>query len=232
MFHLKINDRIKKLLEASKTGFGCIESCPEQFIAFDAFQLMVKSLGKSISSKEIEEIQSSTVIYRLPYLHVCKVETKDDEISDEEIKRQLNTDKLPLKEEDNLLKNAFIDYQKILLEKKINEKDNVSSSPQTEEKENTVTFGFNMIGSLLLLVLGGYYLGKYYFQMDDGNTYKLVLVVTIIVVFAEAMLLILKLDKYSKTAPTPKQMENSFAYRFNQSYRNKYNFPKGKRIFY
>ncbi len=234
MFHLKINDKIKNLLKESELKFGCVDSCPDQLIPFDEFQLMIRSLGNKITPKEAQEIQNSTSIYRLTNLHICKVENKeeDDNMSDGEIERQLKTDKIARSEEPGLLKNAIVDYKKIELEQKIIEENKSSLKSQTEEKENTVTFGFNMIGSFLLIVLGAYYLGKYYFEMEDQNTYKLVLVITIIVIIAEGMLLILKLNKYSKIVPTSSQIENSFAYRFNKSYRNKFNFPRGKRIFY
>lgn len=234
MFHLKINDKIKNLLKESQLNFGCVDSCPDQLIPFDEFQLMIRSLGSKITSKEAEDIQNSTSIYRLSNLHICKLDKKveDDEISDGEIERQFKTDKIARKDDPGLLKNAIVDYKRIELEHKINEDNTLSSKSHKEEKENTLTFGFNMIGSFLLIVLGGYYLGKYYFEMEDHNTYKLVLVITIVVIIAEGMLLILKLNKYSKDIPASSQIENSFAYRFNKSYRNKFNFPRGKRIFY
>jgi hypothetical protein len=78
-----------------------------------------------------------------------------------------------------------------------------------------------MIGSFFLIVYGSYYLGKYVFEMKDSNTYKLVLVITIVVVIAETLLLIIKLNKDSEKVYTNKSLkENSFAYKFNRKYRS------------
>ena len=87
-----------------------------------------------------------------------------------------------------------------------------------------------MILSFFLLVAGSYYLGKYFFEMSDANTFKLVLVITIIVFLSETCLLLLSLHKedMKRQREGIKQgvsgyYKNSFAYRFNKDYRNKVN---------
>ncbi len=80
-----------------------------------------------------------------------------------------------------------------------------------------------MIISLFLLVLGGYYLGKYFLGLNDGNTYKLMLVIFIIVFLSEMFLLVLKMNKESESGVgggSVKLKKSSFAYMFNKKYRD------------
>ena len=85
-----------------------------------------------------------------------------------------------------------------------------------------------MIISFFLLVIGSYYLGKYFFGLSDSNTLKLVLVITIIVFLSETCLLLLsfhkedlKKQKEGIRSGQNKYYSNSFAYRFNKDYRNR-----------
>ena len=87
-----------------------------------------------------------------------------------------------------------------------------------------------MIISFFLLVIGSYYLGKYFFGLNDSNTLKLVLVITIIVFLSETCLLLLSFHKEDlkrqkegiKTGQN-RYYSDSFAYRFNKEYRNQVN---------
>ena len=87
-----------------------------------------------------------------------------------------------------------------------------------------------MIISFFLLVIGSYYLGKYFFGLSDSNTLKLVLVITIVVFLSETCLLLLSFHKEDlkrqkegiKTGQN-RYYSDSFAYRFNRNYRNTVN---------
>ena len=87
-----------------------------------------------------------------------------------------------------------------------------------------------MIISFFLLVIGSYYLGKYFFGLNDSNTLKLVLVITIIVFLSETCLLLLsfhrediKRQKERIKSGKNQYYSDSFAYRFNKEYRNQVN---------
>ena len=79
-----------------------------------------------------------------------------------------------------------------------------------------------MIASFFLLVLGSYYFGKQFLGLSESGTFKLTLVVTVIVFLSETCLLLLKMHKEQmKDIANNKTASNSFAYRFNKEYRNK-----------
>ena len=143
-------------------------------------------------------------------------------------------DRIPKKEV-----NAFVDFEQ--LEKNYQERkkheereeklynNSKRNLDRTGSKIASITGGFSMIVSFFLLVIGSYYLGKYFFGLSDSNTLKLVLVITIIVFLSETCLLMLSLHKEDmKRQEEGRQnvggyYRDSFAYRFNREYRNKVN---------
>jgi len=110
------------------------------------------------------------------------------------------------------------------------DKSNTCSEFLKIRNESTLCNAFSMIASLFLLSLGAYYLGKYFLQMNDSNTYKLVLVVTIIVLISEMIHLVLKIIRESEKnfSANNKLIENSFAYKFNKKYREQFMISKNK----
>ena len=89
-----------------------------------------------------------------------------------------------------------------------------------------------MLASLFLLVLGSYYLGKYFLGMNDSATYKLVLVITIVVLISEMVLIVLKMNKEDEKNLTIKKIkESSFAYKFNKKYRDQCAVNEKKKIY-
>ena len=135
--------------------------------------------------------------------------------------------------------NAFVDFEQLEKNyqerKKQEEKDeklyknSKRNLDRTGSSITSITGGFSMIISFFLLVLGSYYLGKYFLGLSDSNTLKLVLVITIIVFLSETCLLMLSLHKEDmKRQKEGVQSiggyyKDSFAYRFNKNYRNKVN---------
>merc|ERR1711957_275600 len=81
--------------------------------------------------------------------------------------------------------------------------------------------------SFFLLVLGSYYLGIYWLEWSKESTLKLTLVVTIIVFFAEAFLLIIKMHREDTKTYRYKASDNirnnSLAYKLNAKYRESFN---------
>ena len=102
---------------------------------------------------------------------------------------------------------------------------------RTGSSYTSITNGFSMIISFFLLVMGAYYLGKYFFKLSDSNTLKLLaLVITIIVFLSETCLLLLSFHKEDmrrqkegiRTGRNTYYSE-SFAYKLNKAYRNNVN---------
>jgi hypothetical protein len=226
--------------------FGCKKYCPLQIIALDEFELLRKELKKiniDLSDEEYRNLIKSTESKYFHKTHVCisrEEELKrEEELERQKILEESKRDRVPKKEV-----NEFVDFEKFeknYQERKRHEEEEEKFYKKNKEIDKTgnsftsITNGFSMIISFFLLVIGAYYLGKYFFGLNDSNTLKLVLVITIIVFLSETCLLLLsfhredlKRQKEGKKNGQNIYYANSFAYRFNKDYRNNINLRNNK----
>ena len=245
MFYLIINEQIRKYIDMIKDKhFGCKKYCPLQIIALDEMELLRKELKKIdiiLSDEDYKNLLKSSSPKYFHSVHVCitpeEERKREEEREMQKFLEESKKDKIPKKEV-----NAFVDFEQIEKsyqerkkqeaydDKYFNTKNN-KNMDRTGKSLVSVTGGFSMVFSFFLLVIGSYYLGKYFFEMSDSNTFKLVLVITIIVFLSETCLLLLSLHKEDmkrqKEGGGPnginRYYKNSFAYRFNKDYRNKVN---------
>lgn len=239
MFYLLINEKIRELINKIKDiHFGCKYYCPLQIIALDEMELLRKELEKIniiLSDEEYKNLIKSTESKYFQNIHICyPPKNKENIIKEEEEENKnlfsqefLNKDKISKKEE-----NPFFNFDKFeqnyqLRQKQKEENDKFYNKINQRKKYhfNSISSGISLIFSFFLLVLGSYYLGKNFFGLSDSNTYKLMLIVTIIVFISETCLLLLQIHRNEM-----KELEegkgfnniykNSFAYKFNRNYRN------------
>jgi hypothetical protein len=235
MFYIKINDAIRELLDRVRDSFklGCKVFCRLQLIALDEMELLRKELElkglKKFTNEEFKEILKNSDKVYFNSIHICEDskskddnETPDsinDSIDDESIMTEIKKDKVRKVHNEKYFDSGtpeHIEDNSIL--NSLNNSDN-----KKIKTENSLSYAFSMVGSFFLIVLGSYYLGKHFFGMQDSSTYKLVLVITIIVLISEMFLLIIKLNKSDENNLLPgKLKERSFAYRFNKKYREKF----------
>ena len=243
MFYLIINEQIRKYIDMIKDKhFGCKKFCPLQIIALDEMELLRKELKKiniDLSNEEFSKLLKSTESKYFHNIHVCitpeEERKKEEEREMEKYLEESKRDRIPKKEV-----NAFLDLEQFERNykerKKHDEEEEKIYNKHNKEIDKTgnsftsITNGFSMIISFFLLVIGSYYLGKYFFNLSDSNTLKLVLVITIIVFLSETCLLLLSfhredLKRQKEGIKTGKNVyySDSFAYRFNKDYRNKVN---------
>ena len=226
MFYLKINDKITAYIDKiPHIHFGCKYYCPHQFIALDEMEYLRKELAKInivFTDEEYKELLKSTTSHYFHQTHICQV--PDTEKEKEDPLESLSRDRISRKEP-----NPFVDFDKLEQNYKIRQKQQMEdeklfnkSTTINKSSYNSFSYGFSMIASFFLLVLGSYYFGKQFLGLSESNTYKLVLVVTVIVFLSETCLLLLKIHKEQMThASKERVVNNSFAYRFNKQYRNK-----------
>jgi len=258
MFYLKINEKIRALIDLCKSvKLGCRDYCKFQLIALDEFELLRIELEnqniKILSLEEFNEIKNSTEKVYFHSTHVC---IHDNKISKEKIAEEILNEELlqedlnSFNQKTNIDKN-YIDgninnYKQDSIKERNKKPDVIakfrvtydfsddkhkdelalnSKGNKIKETENTFSYGVSMIGSFFLLVLGSYYLGRDYLGWSQANTLKLTLVVTIVVFFAEAFLLIIKLSKEDTSQnikASDKIKKYSLAYQLNQKYRNSF----------
>lgn len=250
MLYLKVNEKIRELMDLVKDSFklGCKDYCKYKLIALDEFELLRKELEyknlKKISDEEYKELIKSTESVYFHNTHVCfdpnssKAPTvESDGVPDEEeILREFQKDKIrEINKKRPYFEAKMPDHDEFEYIRKMQEESDPSKSKSELAKmrtESSLTYALSMVGSLLLLALGGYYLGKYFLGMSDSNTYKLVLVITIVVMLSEMILLILKLNRETekKLQTNKKLRENSFAYKFNKKYRDQF-IPEMKKVY-
>jgi len=209
---------------------------------------------KNITLEEFNEIKNSTEKIYFHSTHVCIHDNKlsKEKVAEQIQKEELED--LELENNDNLNNNANnnnieSNYYKSDLTKQrkkpdvmakfrvaydfINQDENSEeklfaknpNNNQIKESQNTLSYGINMLVSFFLLVLGSYYLGRDYLGWSQASTLKLTLVVTIVVFFAEAFLLIIKLskeDNFINGKASDKIKKYSLAYQLNQKYRNSF----------
>lgn len=258
MFYLKINEKIRALLDLCKNiKLGCRDYCKYQIIALDELELLRLELEneklKSLSLEEFNELKNSTEKVYFHTTHVC---IHDNKMPKEKIAEQMQKEELEeldeieseinLNQQQNSKKDSLKERKKAdviakfrvtydFSDEKEKEDKILSSGNKVKETENTLSYGISMIASFFLLVLGSYYLGRDYLGWSPANTLKLTLVVTIVVFFAEAFLLIIKLSKQEdsrKYKASDHIKKNSLAYQLNQKYRNTFLNPNnyGKKV--
>ena len=250
MFYLIINEQIRKYIDMIKDKhFGCKKFCPLQIIALDEMELLRKELKKiniDLSNEEFSKLLKSTESKYFHNIHVCitpeEERKKEEEREMEKYLEESKRDRIPKKEV-----NAFLDLEQFERNykerKKHDEEEEKIYNKHNKEIDKTgnsftsITNGFSMIISFFLLVIGSYYLGKYFFNLSDSNTLKLVLVITIIVFLSETCLLLLsfhredlKRQKEGIKNGKNKYFRESFAYKFNKAYRNNIDNKYNKNI--
>ena len=229
MFYLIINEQIRKYIDMIKDKhFGCKKYCPLQIIALDEMELLRKELKKiniNLSNEEYSALLKSTESKYFHTIHTCitpeEEKKREEQRKMEEIKQQSKNDK-------NLKKNMKTEEAK----KKHEDEDEVYQKKQLKKKRNGKTIiknGLSLLISFFVIVLGAYYFGKYFFKLNDSNTLNLVIVITIIVLLSEICLILLSIHKEDlKIQESGIQYgrniyygQESFAYKFNKSYRNR-----------
>lgn len=251
MFYLKINDKLRKLINLiTDLRFGCRDYCKYQLIALDEFEMLRIELAnqklKILTNDEINEIKNSTEKIYFHTTHVCIHDNKEangflkDEPSKEkgdedfsDLESIMKTGGLKERKRPDVIAKFRVTYD--FSEKTEDDKLFSKEVKLKEMSENTFSYGISMIGSFFLLVLGSYYFGKDYLGWSPANTLKLTLVVTIIVFFAEAFLLIIKLSKnedYSTKTASENIKKYSLAYQLNPKYRNSFFNSTNKRKVY
>ena len=241
MFYLIINKQIRRYIDMIKDKhFGCKKYCPLQIIALDEMELLRKELKKidiDLTNEEFSKLIKSTESKYFHNVHICitpEEERKREERREmEKYLEESKKDRFPKKET-----NAFVDFEQFEKNykdrKKHDEEEEKLFNKKNRDIDKTgssvtsITNGFSMIISFFLLVVGSYYLGKYFFGLSDSNTLKLVLVITIIVFLSETCLLLLSFhkedlrrEKEGIRSGQNRYYSNSFAYRFNKDYRNR-----------
>lgn len=244
MFYLRISEKIRELLALSEEiKLGCRIYCKHQLIALDELELLrieLENLNlKKLTNEEFISIKNSCEKIYFHNTHVCihennfektnKISEKleEESISDynneyEDNYTQINSEEIKQRKKADVLTKFRVAYD--FPEEKSEE--NLEGLGK-QITENSSSQGVSMIASFFLIVLGSYYLGIYYLEWSKANTLKLTLVVTIIVFFAEAFLLIIKMHredtKRYKFKASDNIRNNSLAYRLNAKYREKFN---------
>ena len=199
----------------------------------------LKKIDIDLSNEEYNKLIKSTESKYFHNIHICitpEEERKREEQREiEKYMEESKKDRIPKKDV-----NAFVDFEQFEKnykerkkhdeeEEKLFNKKN-KNIDRTGNSFTSITNGFSMIISFFLLVIGSYYLGKYFFGLNDSNTLKLVLVITIIVFLSETCLLLLsfhkedlKRQKEGIRTGQNNYYSDSFAYRFNKEYRNSVN---------
>lgn len=252
MHYLKLNDELKNLISLvpdvknKKIFLGCKPFCKSQIIALDELELMRKLLKESkikdISPEEFLELKSSTKSAYYVNYHSCKYEeTKSsnnnennneketsNNYNEKEILAELKKDKVPEKEKPGLFKpNLDYEYMTKVQEELNNE---AANKHKFSVRESNLGYGFNIIGSFFLVCFGCYYFCDMLLNLKKENTYKIMIVVSVVVLIAEAFLLMIKLDKETKNEIRGKGLDKtSFAYKFNKEYREKVDNEISKR---
>jgi hypothetical protein len=235
MFYIKINDTIREYLNSVRDTFklGCKDFCRFKLIALDEMELLRKELElkgiKTFTNEEFKELLKNSDKIYFNSIHLCDDSRPKEEnseslndttsVEDELVMNELKKDKVREINKKKYFDSGAPEYRE-------DDSTNYNQSITENKKiktENSLSYAFSMVGSFFLIVLGSYYLGKHFFGMQDSSTYKLVLVITIIVLISEMFLLIIKLNKSDDNKLMPEKLKDtSFAYRFNKKYREKF----------
>lgn len=245
MFYLKINEKIRELLNLSdQIKLGCRVYCKHQLIALDEFELLrieLETLNlRKFTNEEFISIKNSAEKIYFHNTHVCVHENNFDKkntntILEEDLNKDL--EELEFKPEEIKQRKKADVITKFRVAYDFPEEKNEENFEGVKKiSENSGSQGVSMVASFFLIVLGSYYLGIYYLEWSKANTLKLTLVVTIIVFLAEAFLLIIKMHRedmknYKSKRPygygaNENIRKNSLAYRLNAKYRESFEKPK------
>lgn len=240
MHYLKLTDEIVSYInqipevKSKKIFIGCKPHCNSQIIALDELELMRKLLKqneiKDFSSEEFKSLKNSTRMAYFLNTHICQelpksVSEKESEqerlrIEQEEFIKELSKDKIPEKEKPSLF-DPKIDYEYL---SKRQEEHNLEAIGRNSFsfKESNLSYGISIIGSFFLIIMGIYYFCQIVLGLSKETTLKVTIVCSIIVLIAEAVLLMMRLDKESKKEIRGKKLnKKSFAYQFNLKYKEK-----------
>lgn len=247
MIYFKLTDEIKSLIamlpevKERKIQLGCKSYCNKQIIALDELELLKKLLAvekiKVMSTDEFITLKSGTEALAFRNTHICSdpSESSRPVISEEEKKRlideelkELMKDKVPKKTPYMFeRKSDYEYYEKKRLEE---EKDTMNRHSNYALRESTASYGVSLIISFFLVIFGTYSVCKFVGEFTDETSFKITLVVSIIVMFAEAVLLLIKLEKdNNKDIKLRGGKKQSFAYRFNKQYRMQQENPKDQK---
>jgi hypothetical protein len=239
MIYFKLTPEIKdfilkcKEVEDRKIFLGCRPYCKLQVIASDELELARKLIilekRFEISAEEFNIMKSNTRHAIMKGIHICeseidKINSNSSKMSEEEVKKkiedelnELRKDKIPSKTK--YLFESDIDFEQKEKERQKYEKENNRERPSFNLRESNFSYGINLLFSFFLIVIGTYSVCKFIFNFSDSATFKFTLVTSVIVMFAETFLLLIKLDKESKKEMSKTLKKSSFAYRFNKDYR-------------
>lgn len=241
MIYFKLNEEIsnwiKQIPEVKnrEITLGCKSWCKVQVIALDELQLMVKLLRqekiKDFTSEEFKELKNTTSPLYFRSTHVCtededkipKPSQEEENEKDEKELKELFGDKIPTKQKYHFKPQVDYDIMNKINSQK--EKELSRGQPQSfAVRESTVSYGVNLLVSFFLVIFGTYSLCKYMLELSDSATFKITLIVSIIVMFAETFLLLIRMDKENKKDINKKGLQKtSFAYKFNKDYRQQFN---------
>lgn len=235
MLYFRLTDEIRKLIsqlpevKERKIVLGCKSFCKLQIIASDELELLKKLLKEEkileISIDDFNTIKASTKSAYFRNIHICEEPNK--EISEEEKKRLLEEEFQELSKDRKPVYKPYLfdsktDIEYIEKQRKEIEKSTLKGQPQSfAMRESTMSYGVNLLVSFFLVIFGTYSVCKYFFELSDETNFKFTLVISIIVMFAEAVLLLIKLEKESNKEISIKGLKkSSFAYKFNKNYRS------------
>lgn len=243
MYYFKINDLIRELINVipdvieKRIFIGCKPHCKSQIIALDELEMLKKLLKeykiKDINNEEFKELKNSTKSAYFMKTHICegndnlKSSSYDNDDSYNTINSvnyniindQDNTKDSIKKRNKKDLFDTEIDYDyQFKLQKELN--DNNKNAFQV--RESNIGYGISMLTSFFLIVMGIYYLCDLVLKLSRETTLKITIVTTIVVVIAEAFLLLIRLDRDDKKNFNRANLnKNSVAYKFNLEYKNK-----------
>lgn len=147
----------------------------------------------------------------------CINEIEDDN-NDDVIEEETTIESIKNRKKKNLF-DTEIDYNyQFKLQQELN--DNNKNAFQV--RESNMGYGISMLTSFFLIVIGIYYLCELVLKLSRETTLKITVVSTIVVIIAEAFLLLIRLDRDDKKNFNRMSLnKNSVAYKFNLDYKNK-----------
>ena len=226
MFYLKINDKLREYIKKiPDMHFGCEDFCKLQVIAIDELELLkkrLKSIDINFTKEDYEQLINSTTKIYLKNQHICQkpseLKNNIDDINNKDItlNLQYNKDNKPIK-------NPFFNDKKFdeNYQLKIKQEKDKNQSNNKKDSTSSVADGINLLLCFFIIVIGSFYFGRSILGLKPESNFKLVLVVTIVVFISETCLLMIKLNReHSDYTERNHLIKDSFAYRFNNKYRN------------
>lgn len=243
MYYFKINEEIRDLIDsipdvkAKKIFIGCKPYCKSQIIALDELEMLKKMLKeyniRDINIEEFKNLKNSTKSAYFMKTHICEysenekvkevnksncINEIEDDNNDDVIEEETTIESIKNRKKKNLF-DTEIDYNyQFKLQQELN--DNNKNAFQV--RESNMGYGISMLTSFFLIVIGIYYLCELVLKLSRETTLKITVVSTIVVIIAEAFLLLIRLDRDDKKNFNRMSLnKNSVAYKFNLDYKNK-----------